>query len=260
MSCFYHFCPCQDIPPSLIEEFNPRGSNKRELDELRRKYIQNNFAVLEMWECEWWRLYHTIIIATKDIREKLLKRRSLATKQLLEEIKDRKLFGYIRCDSEVPKNLRTNFAKLPPIFKNTLVSKNDISDCKKMYAQQEGIISQPRTNLISSFTLHNGTLCYPFIMNWVVFVGKLTASLVHAKNFFNSFAQSAVDARRQGDESPNSSVVVETKQLVANSSYGYQVMDQSQHTVTKQLNDEKTHVAINGKLFKKIFYMNNPNI
>ena len=38
--------------------------------------------------------------------------------------------------------------------------------------------------------------------------------------------------------------------LLGNSSYGYQIMDRSRHTITKHLNDEKTHKAINELLFK----------
>ena len=57
--------------------------------------------------------------------------------------------------------------------------------------------------------------------------------------------QSAVVARREEDENPNSSVVAETMKLLANSSYGYQIMDRSRHNVTKNLSDEKTHGAIN---------------
>ena len=45
--------------------------------------------------------------------------------------------------------------------------------------------------------------------------------------------------------------------LLANSSYGYQIMDQSRHTVTKYLTDEKTHAAMNKKLFKKLHHLNN---
>ena len=61
-----------------------------------------------------------------------------------------------------------------------------------------------------------------------------------------------MDARRQGDENPNSSVVAETMKLLADRSYGYQIMDRSRHTVTKYLTDEKTHSAIISKLFKRI--------
>ena len=55
MGCFYHFCPCQELRPSLTEEDIQRGSKKRELDALRRHYIQEKgFKVIEMWECERW--------------------------------------------------------------------------------------------------------------------------------------------------------------------------------------------------------------
>ena len=49
MGCFYYFCPCQDLRPSLTEETIKQGSRKRELDELRRRYIQEKVVtVIEM--------------------------------------------------------------------------------------------------------------------------------------------------------------------------------------------------------------------
>ena len=53
---------------------------------------------------------------------------------------------------------------------------------------------------------------------------------------------------RKGDANPKSSVVAETIMFLANSSYGYQIMDRSRHTVTKYVTDEKTHAAIISKL------------
>ena len=48
MGCFYHFCPCQELRSSLTEKDIKHGSRKRELDELRRSYIQEkNFTVIE---------------------------------------------------------------------------------------------------------------------------------------------------------------------------------------------------------------------
>ena len=44
--------------------------------------------------------------------------------------------------------------------------------------------------------------------------------------------------------------------LLANNSYGYQIMDRSRHTVTKCLSDEKTHGAVNTKLFKRLDHIN----
>ena len=54
MGCFYHFCPCQELRPSLTEQDIQRGSKNRELNALRRHYIKEKcFKVIEMWECEW---------------------------------------------------------------------------------------------------------------------------------------------------------------------------------------------------------------
>ena len=61
-----------------------------------------------------------------------------------------------------------------------------------------------------------------------------------------------MDARRQVDENPISSVVLETMKLLANRFFGYQIMDSSRHTVTKYLTDEKTHSAISSKMFKRL--------
>ena len=69
--------------------------------------------------------------------------------------------------------------------------------------------------------------------------------------------QSAVDAGKQGDENPNSSMVAETMKLPANSFYGYKIMDWSGHTVTNYLTAKKTHAANISKLFKKLEDVNN---
>ena len=138
MGCFYHFCPFQDLLLSLSEEDIQRGSKKRELDASRRHYIQEKgFKVIEIWECEWWTLYKTTNFVKQHIRGHFPYRRSVAAEQLLEEIKEGKLFGYVQCDIEVPENFRANFANLPPIFKNTFVSKSDIGDLMKNYAEEE---------------------------------------------------------------------------------------------------------------------------
>ena len=81
-------------------------------------------------------------------------------------------------------------------------------------------------------------------------------SLRRIYSVFKKFLQSALNARREGDENPNSNVVTETMKLLANSSYGYQNMDRSPHTVIKYLSDEKTQVAINTKMFKYLDHIN----
>ena len=262
MGCFYHFCPCQEVHHSLTEEDFQRGSKKRELDALRRHNIkEKGYKVIEMWECEWWRLYKTTNTLKQHIREHFPHRRSLEAEQLLEEIKEGKLFGYVQCDIEVPEKLRANFANFPQRFKNTLVIKNDIRHLVKNYADEEKLLSQPQKMLIFSFTLQNGTLISPLLLFYLqlgLVCRKIRRFVEYTpKNCFNSFVQSAVDARRQGEENSNSNVVAETMKLLASSSYGYQIMDRIRHTKTRYLTDEKTHAAINSNLFKKLDHVNN---
>ena len=96
MGCFYHFCHCQELRPSLTEEGIKRGS-RRELDELRRGYIQEKiFTVIEMWECEWWRRYKTTNNVKLHIRENFPYRRSLTEQQLLERLKKGNLINWLR--------------------------------------------------------------------------------------------------------------------------------------------------------------------
>ena len=262
MCCFYHFCPCQELRPSLTEEDIKRGSRNRELDELRRGYIQEKGStVIEKWECEWWRLYKTTTNVKLHLRENFLYRRSLIEQQLLEETKKGNFFGYVQCDMEVPKDLRANFSNFPPIFKNTLVSKNDFGDLMKTYGEEEGIISQPRKMLISTCTLQNGTLITALLLFYLqlgLVVTKIHCFVEYTpEKGFNSFVQAAVDARTKGDKNPKSSDVAETKKLLVSSSCGYQIMNRSRHTVTKYLSDKKTHAAINSRLFKRLDHLNN---
>ena len=203
-----------------------------------------------MWECEWWSLYKI----DASVRSHLQKRRPLSEERRMQEINDGRLFAYVQCDIEVPEHLRNYFSNFPPIFKNTAVSSDDIGNLMKQYAEKENIMVQPRRMLISSFILTNDTIITPLLLFYLQL--GLVYKKIHRfvqytpRKCFDNFVQSAVDARRQGVENPNSTVVAETMKLPANSSYGYQIMDRIRHTVTKYLTDEKTHSARNSKLFK----------
>ena len=229
---------------------------KRQQDQMRWDYIQQKgYQIVEMWECEWWSLYKTDASVKSHLRENFPYRRPLSEEGLLQTIIDERLFGYVQCDIEVPELLQSYLSNFPPVFKNTLLSREDIGPLMREYAEKGNIMPQPRRMLITSFFLSNGTIITPLLLFYLKL--SLVCKKIHrfvqytSRKCFNNFVQSAVDARRQGGENPNSSVVAETMKLLANSSYGYQIMDRSRHTVTKYLNDEKTHSAINSKMFKR---------
>ena len=183
----------------------------------------------------------------------------LREERLLENMKSGSLFGYVQCDIEVPENLREAFANFPPICKNIKVGRDDIGPFMKEYAEKEGILTQPRRMVISSYFLENGKIT-PLLLSHLD-LGLICKKIYRFVRYtpmqcFNNFIQCAVNARRERDENPNSSIVAETMKLLTNSSFGCQFMDRSRHTITKYLSDEKTHGAVNNKMFKRLGYIN----
>ena len=261
MGCFYHHCSCQEARPSLTGGNIERGNKKREMDQLRKQYIKEKaYNVVENWECESWILYKATTCVEKLLRESFSYKRSMKEQRPLEQIRRGKLFGYVQCDIEVPEELKKNFATFPPVFQNTNVGRHDFRLLMKDYAEKEELLCQPRKMLISSFFLENRTLITPLLVFYFD-LGPVCKKFYHFAEYFpvkrfNKVVQSAVNARREGDENPNSSVVAETMNLLANSFYGYQIMDRSRPTVTKFSSDEKTHGAINTKLFQRLDHIN----
>ena len=257
MGCYYHFCPCQETRPSLSDEDIERGSKRREMDDLRREYIRvKGYKIEEMWECEWWQNFKTNEKTKNHIRSNFSYKRTLSTDFLLEKIRDGSLYGYIQCDLVVPDELKATFPNFPPIFKNTEVGRNDIGEYMQNYAIENDLLKHPQRMLIFSFKLENGSIITP-LFNFYMELGlQYTKVYRFVQNLprkcFNKFVQSVVDARSEGDENPLSGVVAETMKLLGNSSYGYQIMDRSRHTITKYLNDEKTHKEINELLCKRL--------
>ena len=124
------------------------------------------------------------------------------------------------------------------------------------YAVENNLLKQPQRMLISSFNLENETII-TLLLNVYNSLGLKCTRIYRFVQYtprkcFNTFVQSVVDARRGGDENPDSGVVAETMKLLGNSSYSYQIMDRSKHKEIKNLNDEKTHKAINGKMFRRL--------
>ena len=132
----------------------------------------------------------------------------LREESLVEQIRGGKLFGYVQCDIEVSEELKKKFANFPPIFKNANVGRHDIGLLMKDYA--EGLLCQPRKMLISSYFLENRTFTTPLLLFYLD-LGLVCKKIYRFVEYipvkcFNKFVQSAVNARRERDENPNSSV------------------------------------------------------
>ena len=85
--------------PSLTDTDFERGARKRQQDEMRRYYIQQKgYQIIEMWECEWWRLSNTDASVKSHLQENFPDRQPLSEEELMQRIIDGKHFGYVKCD------------------------------------------------------------------------------------------------------------------------------------------------------------------
>ena len=143
---------------------------------MRRDYIQEKgYQVVEMWEPDWWSIYKTDASVKSHRRKNLPYRRPLSEEGLMQGFIDGRLFRYVQCDIEVPEHLLDYFSNFLLIFKNTAVSRDDFNNLMKQYAEKDNLLVQPRTMLISSYILTNGTIITP------LFFFHLQFDLVHKK-------------------------------------------------------------------------------
>ena len=96
MSCYFHYCPCQEARPSLIDNEIMKGIKMREQDQRRKEYIQQKgYKMIELWECKLWELYRTDATVKNLLRANFPYQRLLTEECLMQEIKSGRLFGYI---------------------------------------------------------------------------------------------------------------------------------------------------------------------
>jgi hypothetical protein len=98
----------------------------------------------------------------------------LSSRQLLENDRatdswsdctfvDDSLFGVVEYDIKVPDHLKDKFSEMWPIFKNTEISRDDIGEYMKAYAEEHNIMPQSHRSLIGSYFGEKILLATPLI-------------------------------------------------------------------------------------------------
>ena len=129
----------------MSEEVIQGRTKTREMNEIRKQYIADeDSSVVKMWESQRWEIYKTDVSVKEHLRESFPYKRLLCEDQSLNKTKSGTLFGYVQCDLKVPEPLREQFAIIPPLFKDTNVSRQNIEPSMQEYADRKGSITQPR--------------------------------------------------------------------------------------------------------------------
>ena len=223
--CYWHG---HDCALNRGKEFNEK--RKKPMAEIREEtranteYIRSKgYNVVEMYECQWREMKRTNrelrrFIAT-EVRRTLDQVKIMSPERILSEVRHERLFGCVEVDIRVPDHLKEKFSEMCPIFKNTEISRDDIGDFMKAYAEEHNIMAQPRRSLIGSMKGEKILLATP-LLKWYLEHGLEVTKVHQVIEFtpqpcFKPFGDAVSDARRAGDADPSKAIIADTMKLVS---------------------------------------------
>ena len=129
------------------------------------------------------------------------------------------MFGYVEVDIRVKEHLKEKFSKMCPIFKNTEISRDDIGEFMKAYAEEHNIMAQPCCSLIRIMKREK-VLLATLLLKWYLEHGLKVTKVHHVIKFtpepcFTPFRDAVADARRAGDADPSKAIIADTMEFVS---------------------------------------------
>jgi hypothetical protein len=145
---------------------------------------------------------------------------------------------------------------MPPIFKNVEISRADIGDHMRSYAEREGMMKTPRRSLIGSMHGKRILLATP-LLQWYLEHGLRVLHIHEIIQFkksrcFKAFGDAVSDARRAGDSDPTKAILADTMKLLGNSAYGKTVTNQERHLNVRVCNDQDAPRYVNKPHFRAL--------
>ena len=260
--CFYHGCnKCNASgklhpyhPGETMQDVRQRTQNITD-------YLEAlGYSVFEQWECDWIRDINNNPDIKKFIGAHVNTRSSLSKEpkevEVIKQVEDGSLFGMLLVDIRTPESLKHKFRDLPPIFKNTQVSREDIGDFMKQYAQENGLLNTPSRMLISSYYGEKILLATP-LLRWYLSKG-LEITKIHAileftpDACFAPIADKVSDARRQGDVDARYAITGQNCKLIGNSGYGKLLTQKKAFTQPHYVDAIGASRLVNRKRFRKL--------
>lgn len=249
--CYYHGHHCyltKGLPQEMMEK---RRKHSDEID----SYLGSLSYDLEIIrECQYYRIRKEHDI--RDNHEYTYKSQKLTQEELTQAIKDGSMFGMAEVDVEVPIELQKKFSDLPPIFKNTNISWDDIGDHMQQYLTEKSIKFTQRRSLISSFHGTKILLATPLIKWYLehgIKVTKIYTLLQYQPQAcFKEFGEMVSNARRDGDKDTTQQLRADTCKLIGNSAYGKTATNKAKHVDVKFTSLAEAKRLVNDVRFRSL--------
>jgi hypothetical protein len=158
---------------------------------------------------------------------------------IIEDILNDNFFGIIECDINVPDNLKEHFKDFLPIFKNTDIKYEDLSEETKEQVKP----SYNSRKLIGSY-FGTKMLFISELVKWYVKHGLVVSNITLAfryekKRPFKRFVDQISQARRKGDISKDYKLIGEINKLIGNSCYGKTLQNFTKYEAVSIVSEDK---------------------
>jgi hypothetical protein len=161
------------------------------------------------------------------------------------------------CDIRVPVELEEKFSEMAPIFKNVPVSREDLSQHMRDFADERGFLKRPQRMLVGSL-FGEKILLLSELAKWYLEKGLVITKIYQMIDYipraiYAEFAASVSAARRLGDADPDMSLLANTSKLIGNSAYGKTITNKERHRNVRYVDgDEDASVKIRGVNFDSL--------
>ena len=240
LGCFWHGHPCSKTRGTVIHPVRKKPMKDLYEDTIKKeRYLRHlGNTVNVMWECEWdEKVKETSQLKSflKVFHQTLHPRNSkpLQLEDCVKKIADGSFYGFVECDISVPKELEHKFTEMAPIFKNTEISRQHLSDHMREFAEETGTLKRPQRMLIGSL-FGEKILLLSTLAQWYLKHGLRITRVYQLVEYspqkcFKPFGESVSNARRKGDLDPAEEINATTYKLVGNSFYGKTITDKEKH-------------------------------
>lgn len=262
--CFWHGCCTCYKPHEVNTKWGKKNCELLENTNERVQYLKglpDVLKVVQIWECEW---LDQKSGPEKDEIESFLNahffgrgQQALSEDQLLQRVKEESFFGCVVVDIETPDILKQKFSEMTPVFRNVDISRKDIGDHMRQFAEENDVMATPRRALVGIYGGEKILLSTP-LLKFYLEEGLVVKRVYQAVQWtscpwLRPFGEFVSNSRRDADEDPSKKILGETAKLVGNAGFGRFIMDATRHQQVKYEKDEaKVARAINSMFFRDL--------
>ncbi|KAJ8307835.1 hypothetical protein KUTeg_014618 [Tegillarca granosa] len=228
------------------------------------------YNLVEMYECNFrtQMRFNSKLKAFIDARKPTMVSSSITEGEILQKIKENKLFGMVEVDISVPDQWPVHFshptltpyqyfAEMSPLFCTTEVPFEAIGQHMQQHVQNYNLSQKPRKLLVGGIRARKILLATP-LLKWYLEHGLQVTKVYQTVEFqkqtcFRQFVKDVTNARRVGDIDKFKTIIADTRKLEGNSAYGSTIMDQEKFQSVKYVRGEgNAMLEANLPEFKKI--------